>query len=107
MFQLAGYSTLQYVDYAQLRCECGMCRFIEMSNVKTHEREQLTLKKAVLPLVCEYCGKEHTNPVIYLEPQGIRPGVIAPRKKPLLHRILDAMSSYDPNDPNFYPADND
>lgn len=107
MFQLAFYSTAWHIDFAVLRCECGNCRSIEMSDLETHEKEQLTLKKAVLPLVCEYCGKEHTNPVIYLEPQGIRPGVITPKRKPLLYRILDVLSSYDPNDPNFYPADDD
>ena len=76
MYQIASYCQLQNKDYVLLRCECGECIYLDMTNVKSHSPDRLTLKKEVIPLVCQKCNKPHNDSTVYLEPQGIRPGII-------------------------------
>lgn len=92
MYKIASYCQLQNKDYALLRCECGECRYLDMSFAKEHTAEHLTLNKSAPPLVCDKCGKPHTNSKIHLEFQGIRPGFVSPRKKTFLDNWNEAIA---------------
>ena len=107
MYKIASYCELQHRDYALLRCECGECRYLDMSDAQEHTAERLQLKKSVLPLICGKCGTAHNDPEICLEYQGIRPGFVCEKPKTWLESFLDDWANFDPNDPNFYPANDD
>ncbi len=101
MYKIASYCELQHRDYVLLRCECGECRYLDMSFTKSHTAEHLILKKSALPLTCDKCGNAHTDSNISLEFQGIRPGFVCEKKKTMLDYWNDAINRSSPND---YPA---
>lgn len=52
--------------FAMLRCKCGSCEYIPMSDLDSHTEKYCILKDGVTP-ICTECNTPHTDKVICKE----------------------------------------